>query len=251
MKGLAIDGVAVGDLDDPPEIHHRHAVGNVLYHGQVVGNKQQGQVELGLELGEEVEDLGLDGHVESRHRLIGHNQTGPQDQSPGNSDSLALTTRELMRITSCMGGLETDQLQHLGNPNMTFILRRHSMDPQALGDRLTDRAPRIEGAVGILEDHLHLAPNPEKVLSVEVSDIGAVEIDRSRGRLQQPHQHPTKRGLTTPRFTDKAQSLTSIDVEVDIRNCPNPALGSLKNAAANGEIFGESFDLDEFVFHDL
>jgi len=32
MKGSAIESVAIGDFDDPAEIHHRHAVGDVLHH---------------------------------------------------------------------------------------------------------------------------------------------------------------------------------------------------------------------------
>ena len=121
MQRLSIESIAVGDLHDAAKIHHRNPIGDVLDHCQIVGNKEQSQVEFGLELCQEVEDLGLDRDVESRHRLIGDNQSRPQDESTGNAYPLTLTTRELVRIAGRMGRLETDQIQHLGHPKMTFI----------------------------------------------------------------------------------------------------------------------------------
>ena len=125
------------------------------------------------------------------------------------------------------------------------------MNPQALRNRVTDRAPGIERAVGILEDHLHLAPDSEEVPPVEVSDVGTVEIDRSRRWLEQAHQHPAEGGLSTARLSDQTEGLTPIDIEVDVGHCPDPALGSLKNPAADREVLGDPLELDELFFHGL
>ena len=63
-----------GNLDDPPEVHHRHAVGEMLDDRQVVGDEDHGQSVLVAQRGEEVEDLRLDGNVERRDRLVGDEQ---------------------------------------------------------------------------------------------------------------------------------------------------------------------------------
>ena len=45
-SGLLVELVAVGQLDDLAQVHHRHAVADVAHHRQVVGDEQVGQVEL-------------------------------------------------------------------------------------------------------------------------------------------------------------------------------------------------------------
>ena len=53
-----------GDLDDAAEVHHRDPVADMADDREVVGDEQVGQAETILEADEEVEDLGLDRHVE-------------------------------------------------------------------------------------------------------------------------------------------------------------------------------------------
>ena len=92
MEGPAIEGIAIGDLDDPPQVHDRDPIGYVLDHSEVVSYEQQRQVEFRLQFRQKVQDLGLDRDVEGRHWLIGHNQTRPKNESTGNANPLALTT---------------------------------------------------------------------------------------------------------------------------------------------------------------
>ena len=51
-----------------------------------------------LQVLHQVEDLGLDGHVEGRHRLVGHDQLGLEGQGPGQADPLALAAGELVGV---------------------------------------------------------------------------------------------------------------------------------------------------------
>ena len=67
-------GLALGQLDDRAEVHHRDAVADVADHAEVVGDEQVGQAELALQVREQVEDLRLDRHVERRHRLVADHQ---------------------------------------------------------------------------------------------------------------------------------------------------------------------------------
>ena len=68
------DGVAV--LDDPPGVHHVDPLGEPGDDAEVVGDEHDGEVAVALHVGEHVEDLGLDRHVEGGRRLVGDQQLG-------------------------------------------------------------------------------------------------------------------------------------------------------------------------------
>ena len=60
MQRVVVERLPVGQLHDLAEVHHGHAVRDVTDHREVVGDEQIGQPELGLEILEQVDDLGLD-----------------------------------------------------------------------------------------------------------------------------------------------------------------------------------------------
>src|SRR6185312_16329173 len=64
MDGPGMQLLRRRELDDLPEVHHRDPVGDVTDDVQVVGDEEVGEPELALQLGEEVQDLRLDGDVE-------------------------------------------------------------------------------------------------------------------------------------------------------------------------------------------
>ena len=90
--------MAVADLNDPAEIHHRHPVAQVPYHREVVPDKQVGQSELRLQFGQQVDDLRLDRHVERRDRFIRDDQC----RAGGQCDALTLSARKLVWKARCM-----------------------------------------------------------------------------------------------------------------------------------------------------
>ena len=47
---MGVELVAVGDLHQPPEIHHRHAIRDMADHGEVVGDEQEAQIEPRLQV---------------------------------------------------------------------------------------------------------------------------------------------------------------------------------------------------------
>ena len=72
----------------------------MLDHGDVVGDEEQGQAELALELLQHVQHLGLDRDVERADRLVADDQLRLKDQRAGDPDALALATGELVRIAA-------------------------------------------------------------------------------------------------------------------------------------------------------
>ena len=97
VGGRGVEPVGRRHLADLAEVHHRHPVADVLDHRQVVGDEHQRQAVAGLQVLEQVEDLGLHRHVEGRHRLVADDQLGLEHQGPGDGDALALAARELVR----------------------------------------------------------------------------------------------------------------------------------------------------------
>ena len=57
-------------------IHHRHPVGDLRNHGQVVRNKQHGQAKLGPQFSQQFKNLRLNGDIERGRGLVGDQQLG-------------------------------------------------------------------------------------------------------------------------------------------------------------------------------
>ena len=94
-------GKHLGNLaafDDLAVAHHADRAGVVLGQPQIVGDEDDGHAHLLLQVVQQVEDLGLDGHVERRGGLVGNQQIGVVDQRHRNHDALQLSARELVRI---------------------------------------------------------------------------------------------------------------------------------------------------------
>ena len=70
MVRLAIERLPVRNLDHLTQIHNGNAIGDVLYDGQVVCDKQIRGTELVLQFLEQVQNLGLNGHIQSGYRLV-------------------------------------------------------------------------------------------------------------------------------------------------------------------------------------
>ena len=103
-------------LDDPAEVHDRDAVAHVAHEREVVGDEEVGEAELVLEVAEQVDDVGLDRHVEAAHRLVEHEQLRGQREGAGDGDALELAAGELTRVAVAVVGVEADRAQQLDDP---------------------------------------------------------------------------------------------------------------------------------------
>ena len=63
-----------------------------------------------------------------------------------------------MWIAVVVLGAEPDSVEQLLDLALELAPRGHSLQLQRVADYLTDPLARIQRGVGILEDHLHLAP---------------------------------------------------------------------------------------------
>ena len=68
----------------------------MAHHRQVMADEDIGHVQLLLELGHQIDNLGLDGHVQGGDNLVADDEFGAQGQGPGDGDPLALAAGELV-----------------------------------------------------------------------------------------------------------------------------------------------------------
>ena len=85
-------------LDGPPGVHHQDVVGELGDHPEVVGDDDDGRVELGLQVADQVEDLRLDRHVERRRRLVRDQQLRVAGQRHRDHRPLPHAAGELVRV---------------------------------------------------------------------------------------------------------------------------------------------------------
>ncbi len=100
---------------------------------------------------------------------------GLQRQGPGHADPLPLAARELGRKPVVVLGIEPDQLHHFLDPTFAFLAPAHVVDGKRVADDGADPALRVEGAVRVLEDHLHLPPDRAELARLQPGDVLTLE----------------------------------------------------------------------------
>jgi hypothetical protein len=80
-----------------------------------MGNKQVRKAELALQLRHQIHDLRANADVKGGDRFVRHNELRTQGQSPGNSDSLALTSAEFVWKAAQCGLVKTYRAKQFRN----------------------------------------------------------------------------------------------------------------------------------------
>src|SRR3984957_1864094 len=130
-------------LGDLPQIHDRHAVAHVTHDRQVVGDEDIGQTELALQVGEQVQDLRLDRHVQRGHRLVTDDQLRVERERPGDADALTLAAGELGREPVEVLRVQPDQFHQV----LDLLLAVLALGGVVDGERVTD--DRADPAAGV------------------------------------------------------------------------------------------------------
>src|SRR2546430_270103 len=113
MSGVPVNLFTRATFDDPAEVHDRHPVAHVLDHPEIVGDEQQREPELPLQVVQQVQYLGLDGDVERRHRLVRDDEARADRERARDPDALALAAAELVWIAVRRVGRQADEGEKL------------------------------------------------------------------------------------------------------------------------------------------
>ena len=96
-SGSRNSDVDVGLLDDLAGVHDRDAVAHLGDDAQVVGDEDDRRPGLVAQVAHQVEDLGLDRHVERGRRLVGDEQLRLAGERHRDHDALRHAARHLVR----------------------------------------------------------------------------------------------------------------------------------------------------------
>ena len=135
------------------------------------------------EIGEQLEDLRLDGDVERGGGLVGDDERGVHDERHGDDDALAHAAGELMRILvgALLGRGNADELEHLDRLGPRVALGHAGVDARHFGDLIADGEHRIERGHRLLEHHRD--PIAAHVLHVALGEREQIRLPRSESRF--------------------------------------------------------------------
>ena len=97
----------VRELDDLALVHHGDAIGERFNGCEVVRHKHVATAELVLQLAQELDHASANRRIERGDRLVEQHQARFAGERPGDTDSLALSPGELVRIADRIVLLQT------------------------------------------------------------------------------------------------------------------------------------------------
>ena len=212
-----------------------------------MGDKQIRRTKLVLKFLEQVQNLGLNGNIQSGNGLVADDQLGLQSERAGDADTLTLTARELVRIAVDVLGVQADDVQQLADALNALLLGTHAMNGHGLGDDLAYGHTRIERSIGVLEDELHLATHVLDLMLAHLGNIFALEEHLTCRRLGQAHDGAARGGLTATRLADQAKGLARINLERNVIHSRDDTLREAlgEHAGLSGKLLREVLDLQQ------
>ena len=242
------------DAADRTVLHHLAApkngdlVAQHANHRQVMADEDDRETKLGAQLLQQHQDMRLGGDVEAGDDLIGDDEVRLQRQSPRDAGALALATGELVRIAVDERRRQTDEIEQRGGTVAAITpALQPAIDLELARQGHRQRQARIERRLRILEDHLDPRAQRAQRSFRQVADLGAVELDAARRRLQQPHQKPPERGLARAGFAHETEHRAARHREIDRfddvthhglaeRRCRSRRIGEAELAGAEQDV---------------
>ena len=87
------DVIDFADLDDLTLVHHGYPLSDVTDDRQIVRDEQIAQSQFFLQVGQQIDDLRLNRHVECGYRLVEDEHSGLERQRARDAHALALAAR--------------------------------------------------------------------------------------------------------------------------------------------------------------
>ena len=194
-------------LDHPPGIHHRELVAHLGDDAEIVGDEDQSEAMLALQVAQQVQVLRLDRQIEAGGRLVGDQQARLARDADGADDALAHAARHLVRVLRDprLRRRDAHRLQKVDRPAPGGGARGALMHPDRLGDLVADREQRVQRGHRVLQDHRDaLAAHMPHLLVGFEDEIFALEqhlaADDPGGRRQDAHDRQGQRALAGARI---------------------------------------------------
>ena len=171
---------------------------------------------LGPQAPQQVEDVGLHGHVERRQDLVAEQKLRLGDQGARDGDALPLAARELVGIAACIAGIEA----HVVEDDRDAVANRAAVEIeehfQGPGENGADLCPRIERRVGILKDVLDAAQLIAGSLARQSGQGLPLEPDAAGPRADEAADGAGHGGFSAAGFADQCDRLAAPDCQAEI-----------------------------------
>ena len=175
---------------------------------------------------EQIENLGLNGHIQSRGRLIGNQQVRFINESHGNHDALQLTAGKLVRILlhAALGFFDADTFQQFQCFLPCFFFAKlFIVHTRCFNQLRTDTHKRIERGHRLLENHADaVTAQITQGFLIGIQNGNAVKsnarIFAITGKLfrQQAHNGHRRYRLARAGLADQSQCFTLCHFKADI-----------------------------------
>ena len=203
-------------LDHQPLLHDENPVGDAPHDAEVMGDEQKPHAHLVFQILQQVEDLGLNGHVERRRRLVRDQDVGLVGQCHGDHHPLPLPPRKLVRIGihAAFGVVDADLLEQFQHPRPRRLTLQPLMQRQRFRQLLLDRVERVERGHRLLEDEGDVvAAHVAQQLVVGADHLLAVVGDRPAhlsAFAQQRHGRQCRDRLARAAFAHQRHRLATV-----------------------------------------
>jgi len=199
-------------------------VGDITHHGEIMRDEQHRHPVPFLQVGDQVEYLLLDGHIERRRRFVGDQELRLARDRHRDHHALLLAARQLewIRIHLRPGVRNAYLPQEFDRAGTRLAARLVKMPCQDLGQLEADREHGIQRTHGLLKYHRdRLAPQLLQLAGCESEQVAAavqypaVRMDRRIFPRQQAQDRQRGHRLAAARFPDQRNRAVHRDVEID------------------------------------
>jgi hypothetical protein len=249
------------DLDDLAGIHQRHAVRHAADDGEVVRDQQHAELALALQVADEVQDLGLDGHVQGCRRLVGDEVVRLGRQRDGDHHALLLPAgqAEGIVVDAPLGLGDADALQPFDGLGPRRCAAQFGVRFNRLDNLGADAHDRVQAGRRLLEDHRDAAaPHIAHAALGQGQQVLAVQPHGAAGDAavlgQQAHQRQRRHALAAAALAHQGEGLAArqrephavyglheagvgvqLDLEaVDLKHAPPPSCAGTPAAGPSG-----------------
>jgi hypothetical protein len=158
----------------------------------------------------------------SAERLVADDQGRLERERPRDADALALAARQLVRIAAAVLGQEPhlpEQLLHAGGPIRRLL--DEAVDGERLAHDLAYGHPRVQRAVGVLEDDLDAPAHRPERRRRERGELLPLEAHRPAGRPLELENAAPCRGFAAAGLAHEPERLAAPDREADAVDRPH------------------------------
>src|SRR5438477_678607 len=113
------------------------------------------------------------------------------------------------------------------------------MEMERFRKHVADRHARVERAVRVLEDHLHLAAQRAHFPLSQTEQVSSLEVNRTGSRLEQAKQQLACSGLAAARFADQRERFAGIELEADVVDCLHRTARATEETAPHWEVLDQ------------